>query len=165
LHGITIKSYPALVKAGKRVNLRALESRKVALAETHNALRQLIINALPEQIKHLSASIPDIQNLCLKYTDFGRCDDLKRDMLNKTIDEVFLYDNIQTEKEFNSRLDKGRGDLHEKAKQWSQLLSRILDAYRAIKKNMKAALLSQLDTVTDIQLQLNYLFPVNLSPQ
>ncbi len=161
LHGITIKSYPALVKAGKRVNLRALESRKVALAETHNALRQLIINALPEQIKHLSASIPDIQNLCLKYTDFGRCDDLKRDMLNKTIDEVFLYDNIQTEKEFNSRLDKGRGDLHEKAKQWSQLLSRILDAYRAIKKNMKAALLSQLDTVTDIQLQLNYLFPVN----
>jgi ATP-dependent helicase HrpA len=161
LQGITIKAYPALIKDGSQVNLRALESRKAAEIETHKALRQLFIKALPEQIKHLKTSIPDIQNLCLKYTDFGRCEDLKLDIINKTIDDVFLYGSIHTENEFNSRLEKGKSELHEKAKQWSRLLTSILDEYRTIKKLMKKPSFSQLDTVADIQGQLNYLFPKN----
>ncbi len=161
MQGISIKAYPALVKEGKQVNLRALESKKAAASETHKALRQLYINALPEQIKHLKKSIPDAQNLCLKYTDFGRCDDLKMDIINKTIDDVFLYEDIRSEKEFYSRLEKGKAELHESVKRWSGLLSSILDEYRAIKKIMKNPSLTQLDTVTDIQLQINYLFPKN----
>ncbi len=159
LHGITIKAYPALIKEGGQVNLRALESKQVAIVETHQALRQLFINALPEQIRYLKTSIPDIQNLCLKYADFGRCDDLKQDIINKVIDDVFLYDSICSEKEFNSRLEKGKSGLLENAKRWSQLISNILDEYRVIKKIMKKPSLSQLDTITDIQQQLNYLFP------
>jgi ATP-dependent helicase HrpA len=161
LHGITINAYPALVKEGRQVNLRALDSKKKATNETHQALRQLFINALPDQMKHLRSSIPDIQNLCLKYTDFGRCDDLKQNIINKIIDDVFLYEKIQSESEFNAKLEKGKSELHEKAKQWSRLLSSILDEYRAIKKRMKKPVLSQLDTVADIQQQLNYLFPQN----
>ena len=161
MQGISIKAYPALVKEGKQVNLRALESKKAAASETHKALRQLYINALPEQIKHLKKSIPDAQNLCLKYTDFGRCDDLKMDIINETIDDVFLYEDIRSEKEFYSRLEKGKAELHESVKRWSGLLSSILDEYRAIKKIMKNPSLTQLDTVTDIQLQINYLFPKN----
>ena len=158
LHGVSIKAYPALVKEGRQVNLRALENKKAAKAETRKALRQLFINALPEQIKHLKKSIPDIHNLCLKYTDFGRCDDLKLDIINKTIDDVFLYDNIRSENEFNVILEKGKSELHEMAKNWSRLLTTILDEYRNIKKLIKNPSLSQLDTVTDIQLQLEHLF-------
>ena len=161
LQGITITAYLALVKQGKQVNLRALDSKKIALSETHRALRQLFINALPVQIKFLNASIPDIQNLCLKYTDFGRCDDLKLDIINKTIDDVFLYSSIHTENEFNSRLEKGKGSLHDKTKEWSELLTNILDEYRVIKKLIKKPALSQLDTVADIQLQLSHLFSKN----
>ncbi len=161
LHGVTIKAYPALVKEGRQVNLRVLENKKTAETETHKALRQLFINAMPEQIKHLKKSIPDIQHLCLKYSDFGSCEGLKLDIINKTIDDVFLYDSVQTEKEFKVRLEKGKSELHEKAKHWSQLLTSILDEYRSIKKIMKNPSLSQLDIVTDIQLQLDYLFPPN----
>jgi ATP-dependent helicase HrpA len=161
LHGITINAYPALVRDGRQINLRALDSRKLAAKETHQALRQLFINALPEQVKHLKKTIPDMQNLCLKYTDFGSCEDLKADIINKTIDDVFLYDSISTESKFSSRLEKGRSELHEKAKDWSRLLSDILDEYRVIKKKIKKPSLSQLDTVADIQQQLNYLFPKN----
>lgn len=159
LQGVKIKAYPALVRQGKQVNLRALESKDAAASETFFALRQLIINALPEQVRDLKKSIPDIQHLCLKYADFGRCEDLKLDIINKTIDDVFLYDDIDSEDEFNLRLEKGRSELHEKVKQWSMLLTDILDEYRAIKKIMKKPSLSQLDTVSDIQGQLNYLFP------
>ncbi len=161
LQGVKIIAYPALVKQGKQVNLRVLESKRVATAETFQALRQLIINALPEQVKNLKKSIPDIQHLCLKYTDFGHCDDLKLDIINRTIDDVFLYEGIQSEDEFNVKLEKGRGESHEKAKQWSVLLTDILDGYRAIKKLTKNPALSQLDTVSDIQGQLNHLFPKN----
>jgi ATP-dependent helicase HrpA len=161
LQGITIKAYPALVRKGSQVNLRALDSKKIAAAETHRALRQLVINALPEQIKYLKASIPDIQNLCLKYTDFGRCDDLKQDIVNKIIDDVFLYDDIGSQKQFISRLKHGKSELSEKAKQWSRLLTGILDEYRGIKMIMKKPSLLQLDTITDIKVQLDHLFPQN----
>ena len=112
-------------------------------------------------MRHLRKNVPDIQKLCLKYSDFGCCEDLKSDILNKTIDDVFLYDRPKTEAEFNARIEKGKGQLHEKIAEWSKLLSVILDEYRTIKKIMKQPVLSQLDTVADIQLQLNNLFPKN----
>ena len=161
IQGIMIKAYPALVKKGRQVNLRALENKKIATEETRRAMRQMIVNALPEQIKELKRSIPDIQNLCLKYTDFGRCDDLKQDIINKSIDELFLYDDINSDAEFKSRLEKGRSELYDKAGQWTGLLTSILDEYRSIKKLMKKPQLSQLDVVTDIQAQLDILFPAN----
>jgi len=138
-----------------------LQNKKTARYETAKALRQLVINALPEQVKHLKRSLPDIQNLCLKYTDFGRCDELKQDIIDKTIDDVFLCDGIRTAKEFEEKLEQGRGQLHEKAEQWSRLLTSILDGYRALKKIIKNPALVQLEMVADIQQQLAYLFPKN----
>ena len=161
LQGVLIKAYPALVKDGRQVNLRALQNRKTAQYETAKALRQLIINALPEQVKHLKRSLPDIQNLCLKYTDFGRCDELKQDIIDKTIDDVFLCGGIHSAKEFEEKLEQGRGRIHEKAEQWSRLLTGILDGYRDLKKLIKNPTLAQLEMVADIQQQLAYLFPKN----
>jgi len=161
LQGILIKAYPALVRQGKQINLRALESEKKALLATHKALRQLYVNVLSEQVKHLKRSIPDIQNLCLKYKDFGGCDDLKRDIINNTIDDIFLFDPINTEETFKDRLGKGKSKLYDRAEHWCQLITRILNEYRQIKKLMKSATMLQLDTVTDIQAQLNFLFSHN----
>lgn len=161
LQGILIKAYPGLVLQGKKINLRAMETSKKAQVETHKALRQLFVNALAEQIKHLKRSIPDLQNLCLKYKDFGSCDDLKRDIVNNTIDDVFLFDCIKTEEAFDDRLQKGKSDLHERAERWSQLITTILDEYRQLKKLMKKSTMSQLDTVADIQAQLSFLFSDN----
>ncbi|MBL4710980.1 MAG: ATP-dependent RNA helicase HrpA, partial [Gammaproteobacteria bacterium] len=161
VQGINIKMYPALQKKGNQVNKVALDCKATAAQETHNALRQLFINALFVQIKDIKKSIPDINNLCLKYADFGRCDDIKNDIVSKAIDEVFLYDEIKTENEFNARLEKGKSELHACVKKQSQLLMDVLDAYRAVKKLIKNPSLTQLDTVSDIQLQLNTLLPEN----
>ena len=161
LQGVLIKAYPALVRDGRQVNLRALQNEKTARYETAKALRQLVINALPEQVKHLKRSLPDIQNLCLKYADFGRCDELKQDIIDKTIDDVFLCGGIHSAKEFEEKLEQGRGRIHEKAEQWSRLLTGILDGYRDLKKLIKNPTLDQLEMVADIQQQLAYLFPKN----
>jgi len=159
MQGVIIKAYPALVVEGKKVNLMVLENQNHAKEKTHRALRQLYINALPEQFKYLKQSIPDIQNLCLRYTDIGCCEDFKRDILNNVFDDVFLIEEIKSESDFNKILESGKGELHDCLKQWGQLLSTILDEYRAVKKLLKNPSLTQLDTVTDIQQQINNLFP------
>ena len=161
MQGVYIKAYPALVRDGRQVNLRVLQNKKTAQYETAKALRQLVINALPEQVKHLKRSLPDIQNLCLKYTDFGKCEELKQDIIDKTIDDVFLGGGIHSAVEFEHKLEQGRGQLHEKAEQWSRLLTDILDGYRVLKKLTKNPTLAQLEMVADIQQQLAHLFPKN----
>jgi len=161
LQGVIIKAYPALVKEGRQVNLRLFENRKIARLETHAGLRQLVVNFLPEQMKDLKRSLPVIKNLCLKYADFGRCDDLKNDIVNKVIDDVFLYDVITSESEFNKRIEEGRSVIHDKAERWCSLLTMILDEYRDIKKLIKNPSLPQLDVVADIQQHLGSLFPKN----
>ncbi len=158
MHGITIKVYPALVREGKKVNLRALDNRAKANKATHNALQQFVINLLPEQIKHARKSISDSRNLCLKYSDFGRCDELADRVINNVIDELFLGDTISSNDELMASVQNGRADLHEKTQQWVLLISNILDVYRDIKKLMKNPSLTQLDVVSDIQMQLSYLF-------
>ena len=161
MQGVVIKRYPALVKEGSLINVRALDNKALAQKETHKALRQLVVKALPEQMKYLRKNIPGVQNLCLKYTDFGSCDDLKLEIINKSIDDIFLYSAIKTKQEFELRVEKGKSQLHDKAIEWSKLVTDILDNYRAIKKIMKSPSLSQLDTVADIQQQINNLFPKN----
>ena len=169
LQGVSIKAFPALIRVGKQVNLRALENKKKAKFETKIALVQLFIRALPEQVKQLRRSIPDVQKLCLKYSNFGSCDDLKHDIIDSTIDDVFLSEPIKSTNEFELRLDNGKAELHENLQRRCQQLSSVLDDFRAIKKLMKNPSLSQLDTMADIQLQLTHLFPqkflVNIEQQ
>jgi len=161
LHGVTLKAYPALVCDGSKVNLRALENRKAAINDTRQALRLFCFNALKQQIKFLRRSIPDIQNLCLKYSDFGSCDSLKSEIIDKAVDEVFLYEEISSEREFNERIEAGKSKLVGRVESWGLLLTTILDEYRAIKKLMKRPAMSQLDMVADIQQQLGHLFSEN----
>jgi ATP-dependent helicase HrpA len=97
--------------------------------------------------------------LCLKYTDFGSCEQLKTGIINKAIDDVFSPEKIATESDFNNRLESGKEELYENVMQWSRLISDVLGEYREIKKVLKKADMSRLDIVADIKLQLDNLFP------
>ena len=164
-HGLKLNAYPALIKKGKQVSIRLLNSKPQAEEETTKGLRQLFINALPAQIKHLKSNIPDIQKLCLKYTDFGRCDELKQDIVHVVINQCFMQNLIKNQQEFETALEAGRGNLMDTASEWCKLLSNILDQYKVIKKTIKNPPLSLLDIVTDVQNQLAYLFPDHLLTQ
>jgi ATP-dependent helicase HrpA len=161
LQGVTIKAYPALVKDGKSIHLRALEDSARAHRETCDALRQMIMNALPEQIKHLKKIIDGHKNLCLKYSDFGNGEQLKRAIISSVVDEVFHPDRIESESDFLSSLEKGKAQLQDETERRCRQLAEILDEYRAIRKKIKSPQLKLLDTVSDIQQQLNHLFPEN----
>ncbi len=161
VQGIAIKVFPALVIEKKKVNLRSLDNKSKADLETHNALRRFIINALPEPIRHVKKSIVDTKNLCLQYSDFGSCNELVENIVNNVIDELFLDKKIITSDGFFLSLQQVRSELYENAQAWVAFVARILKYYREVKKLLKKSSLSQLDVVSDIQGQLQALFPEN----
>ncbi len=134
LHGVRVKAYHALVVDGKQVNVRVLENERAAVKSNQVAMRQLVCNAIPEQIRQLHKSLPNIDKLCLMYGDFGRCDDLKQAIIDNTIDECFMQEPITDQATFEQCIEKGREQLHEAAASWCDLLAEILDGYREIKK-------------------------------
>ena len=157
-HGVSLRAWPALVRQVKQVNLRLLESQQQAQTETRIALRQLFINAMPEQIRQLRRDLPDMQNLCLQYSTLGSCEELKTSIIEKVIDEIFLQDAVESAEQFEQRLQQGRSQLYATAEKWCRLLQEILQQYRAVSKQIKNPSLPQLDMVSDIQQQLDHLF-------
>jgi ATP-dependent helicase HrpA len=158
MQGVTMKAWPALVCDDEIVNLRVLESQTSADAETVKAVRYLFSKALREQVKYIS-SLPQMKTLCMKYTEFGRCEDLKQRITGRVIDELFLFEPVHNQEDFEARLEAGRSRMVETAEKLCGLLSDALDAYREVKKKIKKPAMNQLDTVTDIQNQLADLFP------
>jgi ATP-dependent helicase HrpA len=157
LHGVKIKGFPALVKEGKNVALRVLDSKNKAIQKHKSGLRQLYINAIPEQIKQLKSNLPDIHKLCMLYTSIGKCDNLKQDFLATVIDELFTQHEANSKTDFEKTLSNGRAELHSTAENWSHLLSEIFSLHKQLRKSLKNPPLSWLDAITDIQDQLNHL--------
>ncbi len=164
-HGVKVIAYPALVKQGNRVALRALVSRQKAQAETRSGLRQLFINALPAEVKSLKQNLPDWQKLSLKYATFGNAAQLQQEIISAVFDEVFLSEPVTTQADFQRVLNSGKGRLARSCEKFSQLLHNILDEHRRISQQLKKPALSMLDTVTDIQSQLTHLLPENFISQ
>ncbi len=158
-HGIKVIAYPALVKEGSKVSVKALASEQLANKETRSGLRQLFSNAAPAQIKHLRKNLPGIQNLCLKYASFGSSEELKSEIIDTVLDSAFLNHDINNYEEFRSSLNNGRSQLIDIGEKVCKNLDTILSEYRNIQKLLKNPPLHILDAVTDIQQQLLHLFP------
>lgn len=160
-HGIIIKVYPVLVADGSQVNVRVLNSLDLAQSKHYAGLRQLFINALSPQIRHLKSSLKDIQNLCLKYTNIGTCEQLKSQLIQRLIDQLFTQHKAGSSAEFNAVIEKNRANMNAELKVIRKQLSDILDIYQSLQKQLKRPPLHWLDAMSDVQDQLNHLLHKN----
>jgi len=164
IHGVKIKAYPALTATGKQISLRVYDSLEQALNAHHQGLRQLFINALSDQVKYLRNNLPDINKLCLHYSEFGTCEDLKTDIINTCIDALFTTHDISSSETFISTVEAGKPKLFDYGTSLCILLDEILINYKSIKKSLKSPPIDWLDTITDIKNQVDaLLFPGFLS--
>ena len=157
LQGINITAYPALCKEGKQVALRVFQSPKQAQLEHHNALHQLYINNLTEQLKHLRRSLPNIRNLCLHYQSIDSCDNLKHNIITLLIEDKFNYAVVNNADEFQQRLEQGKVELYEAAEHWCHLFAQIFQQFHRLNKSLKNPPLNWLDALNDIKQHLNQL--------
>jgi len=160
-HGIVIKAYPTLVADGSQVNVRIINSADLARDKHYQGLRQLFMNALSPQIRTLKASLKDIQNQCLKYTSIGTCEQLKSQLIQRLIDQLFTQYKPSSSSEFKSILDKHRADMLETLQVMRNQLSDILNIYQRLQKQLKRPPLHWLDAMSDVQDQLNHLLHKN----
>ena len=158
-HGIKVTAYPALIKKGKQVQIKAFASAHEAATENRKGMLQLIINALPEPVRYLKKIIPDCQKLCLLYASMGSCDHLQRDIIEAVIQMVFLSTPIRSSRDFHARLQSEKHRLVPECEKLGELLLVILTHYREIQKRLKKTDLRLLDTQADISQQLEQLFP------
>ncbi|HEX5637765.1 MAG TPA: DUF3418 domain-containing protein, partial [Gammaproteobacteria bacterium] len=152
-------AYPALCVNEKQVCIKLFNSQADARQHHHAGLRQLFMNALPEQIRHTQSKLPDIDKLCLQYASLGACNSLKQDIIIACIEKLFMQQPIHSTADFNTILQQGRGRLFETASELCKLLARILDEYQPLRKLLNKPPLHWLDSLNDIQQQLQALLP------
>jgi len=156
-HGIVIKAYPTLVVDGSQVNVRVLNSHDIAQSKHYAGLRQLFINALTPQIRHLKSSMKDMHKQCLKYVTIGSCEQLKSQLIQRLIDQLFTQHQPASLTDFNSVLESNRANMDSELKTIRKQLADILDIYQGLQKQLKRPPLHWLDAMSDVQDQLNHL--------
>ncbi|MDO6720101.1 ATP-dependent RNA helicase HrpA [Psychrosphaera sp. 1_MG-2023] len=132
-----VKAYPALVKAGKRINIELLENEVVAQTEHRRGVVELLIKTLPSPIKHLQQKLPNKSKLVLYFNPFGKIEQLIEDCIRATID-VELKDNVpRTKSQFDDFREMLRGDLNEKVLSVAQQVEQILLIGHRVSKQLK----------------------------
>ncbi len=155
--GITIKAFPALVANKKTVSLRLKDSDAAAKVATAKGVRQLVLNILADEIRHIKKRLPDIQEICLLYATIGSCDELKHDIVVAAIDSLFVAERPTTEARFNSLLAERSSRIHSEAEEYCGQIRVILQNYRQIQKQLKNPPLTHMEAMVDIKDQLNHL--------
>jgi len=159
-NGMIMTAYPVLVVTKKQVNIRIINSQQDAILKHHNGLRQLFLNALSQQIKHLKTDLNKHQNLCVKYLSIGTCEQLKSQIIFRIVDQLFTNHQPKSRTEFKNLLEN-RKHLDTHLKQLTDQLATILNLYQNLRNKIKNAPLNWLDAMADIQEQLNALMHKN----
>jgi ATP-dependent helicase HrpA len=161
-HGMTLSGYPALVDSGGTVSLRLMDSPEVAKTAHAAGLRRLLLTQLKDEIQYLSTMLPDLPRMCLYYKPLGPAQQLKEDLIGKTINKAFLYDsNVRTAMEFELRKEAGRRHrLIGIARDVAELANRVLMAYHSVSLLLsKPVIPAFAGAIADIRNQLAWLMP------
>lgn len=159
--GMVMQGYPALKQEGGcKVSLRLFASEASAVKEMHFGLRTLYKKILGDEVKYLRRKLPGIQQLCLRFTPFGSCDELKEDIINAAIDRTFIDDDQlpRTREQFYDKLSRNKGNLVLAANTICETLERVFEQGRVVTKRIDGSVsLSWIEPVMDIRQQLSSL--------
>jgi ATP-dependent helicase HrpA len=161
-HGMSLSAFPALVDSGDHVSLRLLDSPEAAKLAHAGGLRKLLMNELKDEIRYLGTMLPNMHEMCMHYATLGPCQDLKEDIVAKTINKAFLYDyNVRTAMEYELRKEAGRRHrLLEVGKEVAALAGQVLAQYHQVALLLsKPAIPAWGPTLADIRNQIAWLMP------
>ncbi len=158
--GVVMKGYPALKVENHKIALRLFASEAVANVEMHYGLRALYKKVLSDEIKYLKRKLPGIQQLCLRFAPFGSAEELINDIIDAAVDRTFIRqgDFPRRREQFRHILAENRTQLIAYASDICEVLERILESYRRVRKRLDESIsLSWIEPAVDIQDQLSAL--------
>lgn len=137
--GFELKSYPALAREGKKVNIRLFPTEHEAYSAHHEGLRCLILKQLPSPIGYLQDKLPNKAKLGLYFNPFGQVRKLIDDCIEAVIDE-YLTDSgktIRSKAQFDSLVSTIAGELNERVLDVAKQVESGLTEAHTINKKLK----------------------------
>jgi ATP-dependent helicase HrpA len=158
--GLTIRTYPALVVEKNQINLTLLDDPTTAENNTLEGLVKLYQLVCPEPARYLRKQLLKGLDLQLKSAGLPG----KEALLPPIIGAAYFLALLEgkpiprTQPEFESYLEKGKGDIVGFANDLEELLASWLPLLSEIRKAIKKQGLTALHAVGDINSQLTMLF-------
>ena len=159
--GVKLHGFPALVDEGEGgVAVKLFDGEAKAATAMAAGLRRLIRLTLPKEIKYLARNLPEIQRMCLHYAPVGRCDDLKRDLIDAAVDHCFIEGREfpRDRKAFEARINECKPKLVATANTLCERVDAALAEYHQLRKRLKGAIHPHaLEAAADVKAQLDRL--------
>ena len=173
-NGLEMTAYPALVDKGEFVDLTLMDTHAQAAEFTSKGLRRLFMLAQADSIKYLRKHMPNIQKMCLHYTNvppapFGDAqqdakispsEQLKTDLIHVAFDRCFIFEHppIVNKQDFERRLESKRSELILTASELARQVAKPLAEYHAVAKRLSGQMpITALNAIKEINEQLNHL--------
>ncbi len=164
ISGMKIKAWPALVDKGDSVEIKLFDSADKA--QQQNGLLRLVLLKYADEAKAMAKQIPDLEKMCLHYNSTGKCDELKKSIIENVFRLNFMsgallkrsrgvgLSNIQ----FCNELEKSKKSLSGTLKELSQQLLVLLPLNHQIRKRLKGNIdISLLEALNDVREQVESL--------
>lgn len=158
--GVSIKAYPALVDNITSVSLRLLPDPAIARRDTKAGLRRLFMLGARQQIKYIYKNIPDIDKMCLCYSNIEPCQKFKDDIVIAIVNRCLFEKSadIRSKTEYEEANSTAQKAIISTMNEFASALERILTQYHQVKKQLgKNVALNQFAAITDIKEQLSFL--------
>ncbi len=173
-NGLEMTAYPTLVDQGDHVDLRLADTASQASKQLHSGLKRLFMLACKEQVKYLNKKLPNIQQMCLHYSNVAAspypdqeinptitpCEQLKKDIIDVAFAHCFIIDKpaIRNQQQFEQRLNDNKAELVVTADNIARQLAQPLAEYHQIAKRLTTSLpLTAINAAKDIRQQLDHL--------
>jgi len=130
--------FPALVDHKDGVKIEVFDEPEVAAGKHQAGLRRLVALQIKDALKYLEKNIPDLQKMAVAYMPLGSEQELREQIIEVALDRAFLVEPMPTnQREFDERVQQGRGRLNLIASEVARLALAILIEYSAAARKIK----------------------------
>ncbi len=165
-HGMTMTLYPALQDRRDSVAIKLFDQSKIAEDNHGQGIFRLLALQLSRELKQLAKQLPFIDKICLLFTPYGSCNELKQDIINgiliNSIRNALARDEngelkinaLRHREAFEVLLNSVKASLEENKVDLCQTILNVLQANQQLSKQLKANIpFSLVNTLADIKAQ------------
>jgi len=175
-NNVTFTTYPALVDKDDSVSIQLFERVESAEYQHRRGVIRLLYLNMHKRFKTLFKDLPLIEKICLQYAPMGRCDEIKQEIVDKTVEHA-INQTIgsseplpRNEPAFDELAIAIRPKLYGAGEAIIKAVSGALELHRELNKRFKKPFPPELlSNVADIRAQLDQLvyphFVAHMAPQ
>ncbi|WP_414502608.1 ATP-dependent RNA helicase HrpA [Zymobacter sp. IVIA_5232.4 C2] len=143
--GIRVEAYPALVDEGDSLGVVLFDHPGKAHEQHRHGVKRAAMQALPEQVRYFTKSMPKLDRCALLFTKVGSRQALASDIVDALFLRAFSFDPLpRSADEMAERIEARRGDLGELADMLADEVEAALKGYLDVTKKLKGNVSLQL---------------------